>query len=946
MRINLLGGLNVEHDGQSIVVSGAMQLAVFFRLTVDAGRAVSVRSIVEDVWSTDAPDNEKAALQSVISRLRSQLPPGTIESIAGGYRLAVAREDVDALRFEDLVAAASAATGSSAVRLASEALARWSGEPWIPSPNFDWFQRDLLRDHAAAVDLGGIVPARAARSNVAAPLTSLVGRDAELAMIAAQLRTSRLVTIVGTGGAGKTRLAIETALAHRGSLLVELAPVGSGEVLAAVLTATGRELRTETVAEQAGALERVVEALFGRDFLLVLDNCEHVIAEVASVAEQLLGALPQLRILATSREPLAIAGEAFVAVGSLPHDAALELFRQRATAAMGRDLEDLEPAALVCLRLDGLPLAIELAAARLRTMTLAEVLEGLENRFTLLTGGYRTALPRHQTLRAMIDWSWSLLGDDERLVLAQLAVFPAGVDAADAPLLAGALGLSSASAFESLVDKSLLQRSRGRFRALETIREYGVEKLAEDERTVAARSLQARHQRDRAVEVDRLTRGPGINAAIAWFDAEEDNISAALRFATTEPLADVAVDLLLSCAWYWIIRDRQDDSRQWFPPIIELAADVDSDAGRMLHLLGPVVAGFGMIDQEQMDPNTMFEQGAALLEPLGHLRSVPGSHDLLQLIPPTVASFAAVMGHPDWMYRVKTPHGEELGLDAWPTAVLHVVGAALSQNRGDITELGAESQAAAEQFEQLGDLWGIAISKQMRAEWLTVTGRLDEALVASDLATESLGRITSTLDLAQQQGQALNILIRLGRLDEAKQRATVLLDAADREGNAGAYLQTLLTTVMVDLAAHDLAAADLKLTTITELIAAWPGRQGQMQAFAEGAMATADLLRGELDGAEVHLRAAAAAAFASHDQPVIGYVAITLGSLALARGDIPKALRAVDLSAAMIGAHDTTNPYVIAIEQAAVNAGIGRTSAGALARPMALEALQELVDET
>ena len=946
MRITLLGGLHVDHDGQSIVVSGAMQLAVLFRLTVDAGRTVSVRSIVEDVWSTDAPENEKAALQSVISRLRSQLPPATIESTAGGYRLTVSREDVDALAFEDLVAAASAATGTEAARIASEALALWTGDPWIPSENFDWFQRDLLRDRSTAVDLGGVMPTRSARSNVTVPLTSLVGREGELAAIAAQLRTSRLVTIVGTGGAGKTRLAVETALGHHGSVLVELAPVGAGEVLAAVLAATGRELRTETVAEQSGVFDRVIEALFGRDFLLVLDNCEHVIGEAASIAEELLGALPQLRILATSREPLAIPGEAFVAVGSLPHDAAVELFRQRATAAMGSDLDDLESAGLVCTRLDGLPLAIELAAARLRTMSLAEVLDGLEHRFTLLTGGYRTALPRHQTLRAMIDWSWSLLGDDERLVLAQLAVFPAGVDAGDAGLLAAALGLSSASVFESLVDKSLLQRARGRFRALETIREYGIEKLAEEGSTADARAIQSRHQRDRAVEVDRLTRGPQINEAIAWFDAEEDNISAALRYAVSAPLPDVAVDIVLSCTWYWIIRDRQDDPRLWFPQVIPLAGQVDSEAGYLMRLLGPLLAAFGGAMDDDIDPSMAFEEGSELLAPLGELTSGPGSHDLLQVIPPVISAFGSVMGEPDWMLRVQIPYGEDLGLDPWPTAALHVTRAAMAQNRGDIEDLGVESAQAVELFDQLGDLWGVALSKQMRAEWLTVNGHLEEALVMSDDATESLRRITSSLDLAQQQGQAINVLIRLGRIDEAKERAVVLLTAADEDGNSRAYLQTLITTVMVDVAAGDLVAADAKIGAISALIDAWPGRPGQMHALAEVAMAEADLLRGDPDAAEAHLRTAATAAFASHDQPIIGLVAVTLGSLALARGDIPKALRAVDVATSLIGVYDGTSVRVVAIEAAALEAGIGRTSAGALARPTALEALQELVDET
>jgi len=364
----------------------------------------------------------------------------------------------------------------------------------------------------------------------------------------------------------------------------------------------------------------------------------------------------------------------------------------------------------------------------------------------------------------------------------------------------------------------------------------------------------------------------------------------------------------------------------------------------MLRLVAPVLAAFSDIGDD-VDPGEMIGEAAQLLEPLGRLRPVPGSHDLLQLIPPLVAAFAAVAGTREWMHTVSVPRGEELGLDPWPTAALHIMRAAMLQNRGDIDELGEESLVAEQLFATLGDLWGIALSKQMRAEWLTVTGRLDEALVMSDEATESLGRITSSLDLAQQQGQALNILVRLGRVAEARDRAEVLLDAADREGNPRARLQTLITTVMVDLAAGDLPTADAKLAEIQELMDIWPGRGGQLRAFADVARAEAELQRGDPDAAETYLRTAAAAAFDSHDQPVIGLVAITLGSLALARGDIPKALRAVDLSAALIGAHDSTNVQVSAIEEAARRAGIGRVNAGALARPKALEALRELVEE-
>jgi predicted ATPase len=983
VRIRLLGSLRVEHDGTPVAVSGAMQLAVLFRLAVDAGSAVSYRAIAEDIWSTDAPENAKAALQSIVSRLRSQLPPGSIESAVGGYRLAVARDDVDALVFSDLVARAVSAKSSE---LAAEALALWTGEPWVPSVDFDWFERDLRRDHVAATALAesgrgasapvpgapapgspaATTPARP-RGNVPAPLTALVGRENELAAVAAQLNASRLVTVVGPGGAGKTRLAVEAAGRRPAALLVEFAPVGADELVSAVLAATGRELRTaDAPNEPVTARERVLEALAGREVLLVLDNCEHVIDAAARLAADLLAALPALRILATSREPLGIPGEAFVALGSLDHPAesligdltaqqlggyaAVELFRQRASAANSGSSVDLATAARVCARLDGLPLAIELAAARLRTMTADEVLAGLEDRFTLLTGGYRTALPRHQTLRAMIDWSWSLLTADEQHALARLAVFPAGIDAGDTARLARAMGLASASVFDSLVDKSLLTRSRGRFRALETIREYGIERLAESGELADAREAQARYLTRRAGEFDRLLRGPRIFEAIAWFDSEEDNISSALRYTTSTGMAAEAVALGVSCGWYWTIRDRQDDVRSWFAVILPLAAGLDSEGARLIGLLAPVVAAFSGTagsdngeDRVRESPEVLAAlEAARKVEPAG-----AGANELLQVLPPLLEAFATAVRGAEWMITVSLPHGEDLGLDPWPCALLHVVAAALAQNRGDIETLGVESQLAVQQFERIGDLWGLALAQQMRSEWLALNGRLDEALAIAAASTGNMRHITSEWDLAQQQGLAITLLTRLGRLDEARQRADDLLAEADANGNAPTVLQALLLRVSVDVLDRDLAAARARMARFDSLVGSWPHMPGQLAAVAEVFRSSVAILAGDTDAAENALRAAAAAALATQDHPIIGSVALGFGSLALAKGDVPAAVRALDLSTAIVGAYNADDLQVIAIERAAARHGIERGAAAApsrstLSRSAALDTLKQL----
>ncbi|RFA13002.1 hypothetical protein B7R21_09155 [Subtercola boreus] len=980
----LLGGLRVDHEGRAVTVSGTMQLAVLFRLAVDAGVSVSYRAIAEDVWGLDTPENSKAALQSIVSRLRAQLPDGAIESTAGGYRLSVLRHDVDALAFTDLVDEASAAaqsagtgtgTGSAAgtaagtheepATLALRALALWSGEPWIPSPNFDWFVRDLARDHSRAVELRGTRRSGGARTPerrdaaLPAQLTSLVGRERELAMIAEQLQGNRLVTIIGTGGAGKTRLALETATRRENALLVELAPVGPSEVTAAVLTATGRELRTaETTGESSRT--RILESLSGRDVLLVLDNCEHVIDTAAALSQDLLSALPRLRILATSREPLGVPGEAFVALGSLSHPAdgeigssttadlasfaAVQLFGQRALSARGRMLEGDEVvlAARICSRLDGLPLAIELAAAKLRTMEPGEILTGLDDRFTLLTGGYRTGIPRHQTLKAMIDWSWSLLGDDERRALLGLSVYPAGVGVGEARSLAAALGLPDVSAFDSLVDRSLLQRSRGRYRELETIREYGIERAMADGSVAGARSAQAHYMMHRAGEFDRMLRGPGILEAVSWFDDEEDNLASALRHAVALPLPDVLVRLTIVSLWYWVLRDRNEEAATWLRTASEAAATVEGDEARILSLMSPLLQNFTGNENDDFDTARMIGRLHELLEPLRAVELGAGSHELMQLIGPSLLAFAEVAEDPDWIAAVRLPRGEDLGLDTWPTAMLHVMRAGAAQNRGAVDELGVESETALRLLAEVGDRWGSALAERMRAEWLTLKGRLAEALELADSSAATMRTIASATDFAREQGLSIQLLWRLGRVDEARARVDRSVAETDAGGDPRAILQAQLNALVLDVSLRDASSAGIRVTKIDELVA-HSRLPRQISAILETAKAALARELGDFEAAERHLRSAAESSLSSRDQPIIGSVAIGAGMLALARGDVATAVRAADFATSVIGAFDATHPDLIAIGEAAEHAGIGRPRTGVPERPNAVDLLGSLL---
>jgi predicted ATPase len=939
-----------------------MQLAVLFRLAVDAGVSVSYRAIAEDIWARNAPENTKAALQSIVSRLRSQLPKDVIESTVGGYRLAVARTDVDALEFSDLVAAAR--TSSDPAVVASEALQHWRGEPWIPSDNFDWFVRDLGSDHAEAIALGGSVGRSQPTRDIPSPLTTLIGREVELQTIADQLAANRLVTIIGTGGAGKTRLAIEAATGQRNAILVELAPVGPSEIMSSILAASGREVRmAAAMSELVSSQDRAIDALRGRDVVLVLDNCEHIIDAVAGVAQLLLGALPQLRILATSREPLGVPGEAFVGLGSLPHPnetdierlgaaqlldfAALELFCQRATAARGDALNDSEVAAAarICARLDGLPLAVELAAAKLRTMSVDEVLEGLDDRFTLLTGGYRTALPRHQTLRAMIDWSWSLLSEDERTALVHFAVFPAGLAATETRAFAAELGVADAGVFDALTDRSLLQRSRGRFRALETVREYGISRLSESAELPAALTTLSRFMSVRARPMDQMLRGPHIVEALAWFDAEEDNLAAALRYASAAPLPDLAVSLAVSCTWYWIMRDRNDEAQAWFAVVSPLADEASGNEARVMNLVGKVILAFGANDGAELPQLTdrMSSELTVLATALQDLTIGPGDHELVQLINPFVSAFAEVLGKGEWLSAIRMPETEAFNLDPWPTALLHIARAAMAQNRGELTELGVESAKALETFGAIGDMWGVAISEQMQAIWLSAMGRHEEALVVSDQSTDHMRNITTNWDLAQQQGLAVQMLVRLGRIPEARKRVAAMIEEAERDGNGRSILSANLVAANLSAQLGDLDDAAARLLVIEKARNSWPREPGQITAMIEGLKGLLETRKGNLDEAERYLRSAVEGALRSQDQPVIGALAINVGTYALARSDIETAVKAVDFATAMLGAYDGTNPEVIAIAEAAYKSGIGRPSTEVLDRPTSLDALQELL---
>ncbi|GAA4206574.1 hypothetical protein GCM10022252_68900 [Streptosporangium oxazolinicum] len=422
-------------------------------------------------------------------------------------------------------------------------------------------------------------PAAPVRSGLWAPLTSFVGREGEMSRLRALLGEARLVTLVGPGGAGKTRLAGEVAAGERGDVcFVELAPVlGGGEAAQAVLGALG--VRDAGLLPGSGRpaptpLARLVAVLADRPVLLVLDNCEHLVAEVAELADRLLAACPGLRVLVTSREALGITGEVLHPVAPLPvpragtgaRDAlaypAVRLFADRAAAVRpGFRVEDanVERVLGICRALDGLPLALELAAARLRSLPVAEVASRLGDRFRLLSRGSRTALPRHQTLRAVVAWSWDLLDDDERSLAGRLTVFVGGATLEAAARVCGLREEEAVDLLSSLAEKSLVERVGERYRMLETIRAYCAERLAETGETEARRDAHASYYADLAATADSHLRGAGQLEWLRRLDEEHDDLHAALRWAVDTGRTARGLRLLAGLAMYWWLRGRRSE---------------------------------------------------------------------------------------------------------------------------------------------------------------------------------------------------------------------------------------------------------------------------------------------------------------------------------------------------------------------------------------------------
>jgi predicted ATPase len=425
--------------------------------------------------------------------------------------------------------------------------------------------------------------------NLLEQLSSFVGRDVELEQLSAAVGSSRLVTLIGPGGVGKTRLATEAAARLReqhpgGAWLIELAgvtdPEGVAPAAAAALGAAGSAVAGPD--PSGSPAERIVQHLAGRSLVVVLDNCEHVIDQAAILAQSLVTALPGLRLIATSREPLDIPGELVVPVRGLAPECAAELFVDRACAVQ-RGFESDGAAGDViegiCQQLDGLPLAIELAAARLRALPLSTLAERLDDRFSLLTRGVRTALPRQQTLRAVVDWSYDLLFDDERHLFARLSTFVGGCELDAVETVCGDYELPSADVLDvisRLVDKSLVTApapGESRFTQLQTLWQYGRDRLDESGESDTIRSRHAAYYRQMAEDSYEALRGADAPAWRERLTPELLNLKAALDWHLATGDIDGALSMAYGMAWLWFVNTDFAEGARWLGSVLGAEGD-------------------------------------------------------------------------------------------------------------------------------------------------------------------------------------------------------------------------------------------------------------------------------------------------------------------------------------------------------------------------------------
>ncbi|MER7046050.1 BTAD domain-containing putative transcriptional regulator [Streptomyces jumonjinensis] len=628
-----------------------------------------------------------------------------------------------------------------------------------PSPELAALHQAILTQDPAltAVPSPSTTAARPP-SNVPSALTELIGRGEAVAGLRAALDAHRLVTLTGPGGVGKTRLALavaaQAAPAFPGGVrLAELAALDPSpgplspspsprdtevrELVAALLGV--RDDISPLPSSAAGPptlTDRVVQALGDQPTLLVLDNCEHVVAPVAELVERLLKSAPRLRVLATSQIPLGVAGERLSEVEPLDRPGAVELFAARASAAAPHfvlDESNAEAVAAICRRLDGIPLAVEMAATRVRVLGVAELAARLDDRFHLLASGVRGAPARQRTLRAVIDWSWDLLGDQERAVLRRLAVHADGCTLAAAEEICPAGDLNRAEVLDllaRLVEGSLVvvadTADGPRYRLLESVTAYCVERLRENGELTG---LQLRHQdyyTGLAERAEPHLRGHGQRQWLRRLDAENANLRTALESAVRAGDAERALRLVNALSWYWQLRGRNSEAERSLAQALSVPAPAPADPAAHAARVAKATAWLGGVRLALGGSADPLSEYRAALRPYGEYGEYgeyekvddPGGRARAQwFLGSNLYGIADLSPSEELVARALAAF-RSLG-DEWGTAAALASRAFQAKLRGDFDAVRRHGEQSLEIFRELGDQWGqlrAMVPLQTRAE--------------------------------------------------------------------------------------------------------------------------------------------------------------------------------------------------------------------------------------
>ena len=772
------------------------------------------------------------------------------------------------------------------------------------------------------------------RTNLRAELTSYVGKDADVAAVADLIAGHRLTTLIGPGGAGKTRLATETARTLPGGppdgvWLVELAAIGpdrtgggpegqgnGNNVAQATLSAL--KLRDALLgdAPDADPVDRVVAALRERAMLLILDNCEHVIESAAAFAHRVLGECRRLRILATSREPLGITGEALWQVAPLALPAAdadpgmiesapaVRLLRDRAGAIrtdLAAGADTISTMARICRALDGMPLAIELAAARLRTMTLDQLANRLDDRFRLLTGGSRTALPRHRTLRAVIDWSWELITDAERVVLRRLSVFSGGASLEAAERVCAGDAGDVLELLTALTEKSLVVVTEGgaapRYRMLGTIKEYAENRLAEAGETEPARQAHLAYFTELTETADPHLRRAEQLDWLATLEAEHDNIAAAMRAALAAVDAPGAMRLAAAAGWYWWLSGHKVEGYELIMAAAALPGEVSDQVRATVYAYVVHLIASGRSDQHQAVDwiHRAYELSREVRDPHPALEFVAVWESLFHT-PDAVAAFEPLLRHQDPWLRALA----KLQLAKnWVT-----VG-------GNGQDADAYLETALTEFRALGERWGISFALIELANRIAMHGEFAAACAHLDQAIAIVTEVGAIDDIVPMRSRQAQLYWLLGDAESSAAAMAEAQRSAERVAWPSALAELALAKAELARSAGDTAAAHQQLDVAITMMGE-DAKRPNGRATVQGLLGYLAADPGE---ARVHHSAAVQAATEAGHAPLIAQVLIGVADLALREETYEQAARLLAASVAARGLPDRSQPDAARIEE-------------------------------